>query len=80
MGITSVSCHAAGNVELYREQFIISVKGPRITGRQSFKIRILILSAPGDWFDGKDIIIRRTSLQVSVLKEKRSSEIVEVVS
>ena len=68
-----------GNVEVRREQLIISVKVPRITGRQSLMIRPLILSGPGDLFDGKDKITRRTSSLVTVLKENRSSEEKEAV-
>jgi hypothetical protein len=34
------------------ELLIMSVNGPSMTGRQSLIIRMLILSGPGDLFDG----------------------------
>jgi hypothetical protein len=54
-------------VEVRREQFIISVKGPKMTGRQSFIIRGLILSGPDDLLRGNDKTTRRTSWQVTAL-------------
>ena len=44
MGITSDSFHLSGNVPVSIEQFIISVNGPSITGKQSFNMRALTLS------------------------------------
>ena len=43
MGITSASFHLAGNVLVSIEQLIISVKGPSMTGKQSFSMRALTL-------------------------------------
>ena len=51
-GITSASFHAIGNEDDDSEQFMISVRGPRITGRLCLMTRILTLSLPGDLFDG----------------------------
>ena len=73
-GVISASFHAAGNVEVRREQLIISVSGPRIIGRQSLMTRAFILSGPGDLFSGKDETNWCTSSLVTVRNEKRSSE------
>ena len=74
MGITSATFQAVGNVHVVREQLIMFVSGPSITGRQSLRIREFILSGRGDLFNGREEITRRTSSLVTVLKEKRSSE------
>jgi hypothetical protein len=47
------------------ELLIMSVNGPSMTGRQSLIIRMLILSGPGDLFDGIVVIIRCTSVHVT---------------
>ena len=41
-------------VEVAKEQLMMSVKGPRITGRQSLMMRMLTLSGPGDLLEGID--------------------------
>ena len=73
MGMTSASFNLAGNVQVSIEQLIISVKGPSMTGKQSFSTRAFTLSGPGDLFSGKDATARRTSSAVTVLKLKSSS-------
>ena len=47
------------------EQFIMSVRGPNITGRHSLITRGFILSGPGDLLDGMNKTIRWTSVQVT---------------
>ena len=37
---------------MVNELLMMSVNGPSMTGRQSLIIRMLILSGPGDLFDG----------------------------
>ena len=54
--MSSASFHALGKV-LVTEQLMISVRGPRTTGRQSLIMRGLTLSGPGDLFDGKDVFL-----------------------
>ena len=71
-GITSAAFQASGNVEVAREQFIISVSGPRITDKLSFNTRASTLSGPGDLFVGIAEIIRRTSSTDTDRKFKRS--------
>ena len=72
---TSTTFHAVGNVYVVRDQLInMFVSGPSITGRQSLRVREFILSGPGNLFNGRDQITRRTSSLVTVLKEKSSSE------
>ena len=39
-----------------------------ITGKQSFNMRALTLSGPGDLFSGKDVTTRRTSSHVTGFK------------
>ena len=70
--MTSALFHAVGKVDVFREQLIISVNGPRITGIE-FSDLALTLSGPGDLFRGNDKIIRLTSSQDTDLKLKRSS-------
>jgi hypothetical protein len=43
------------------ELLIMSVNGQSMTGRQSLIIRMLILSGPGDLFDGIVVIMHCTS-------------------
>ena len=73
MGIISASFHLAGNILVSIEQLIISVKGPSMTGKQSFSMRALTLSGPGDLFSGRDATTRRTSSHDTVLKLNSSS-------
>ena len=54
--------HAEGKVEVRREQLIISVRAPKITGSESF------LHASGDLFTYNDKTVRRTSSHVTLLK------------
>ena len=68
MVITSAGFHLAGNVLVSIEQLIMSVKGPSMTGKQSFSMRALTFSGPGDLFSGRDDTTRRTSSYVTVLK------------
>ena len=72
MGIILASFHLAGNVLVSIEQLIISVKGPSMTGKQSFSMQALTLSGPGDLFSSRDATTRRTSSHVTVLKSNRS--------
>ena len=51
---------------------MISVRGPRITGKLSLNIRAFSLSTPGDLFKGREEMIRCTSSQVTALKLKSS--------
>ena len=51
----------------------MSVKGPSMTGKQSFSMVALTLSGPGDLFSGRDATTRRTSSHVTVLKLNSSS-------
>ena len=71
-GMTSARFHAVGKVDVLREQLIITVNGPRITGIE-FSDLALTLSGTGDLFRGNDKIIRLTSSQDKDLKLKRSS-------
>ncbi|XP_068748474.1 uncharacterized protein [Montipora capricornis] len=52
-----------GNVEVAKEQLMVSVNGPRITGRQSLRMRMLTLSRPGDLLEGIDDTICSTCVQ-----------------
>ena len=45
--MTCASFHLAGNVLVSIEQLIISVKGPSMTGKQSFSMREFTLLGPG---------------------------------
>ena len=71
--IALASFHLAGNVLVSIEQLLISVKGPSMTGKQSFSIRALTLSGPGDLFSRRDATTRRTSSHDTVLKLNSSS-------
>lgn len=53
---------------------MMSVKGPRITGRQSLMMRMLTLSGPGDLLEGIDDTIRSTCVQVTGVKLNSSSD------
>jgi hypothetical protein len=63
--MTSAFFHALGYVDVLREQLIISVRGPKITGNESLITCILILSRPGDLLEGIDIIMFCTSVRVT---------------
>ena len=54
------------------EQLMISVKGPKITGRQSLMMRVVTLSGPGDLLNGSDRTVRRTCSHETHLKLKSS--------
>ena len=56
--MTSDTFQEFGNVEVTKEQLMMSVNGPRITGRQSLMIRMLTLWGPGDLLEGIDDTIR----------------------
>ena len=60
------------------EQFIMSVSGPRMTGRLSLLTLMLTLSAPGDLFVGMDKMIRLTPLQITGCKLNKSSMLLAV--
>ena len=64
-GIISAIFQDSGKVEVVNELLIMSVNGPSMTGRQSLIIRMLILSGPGDLFDGIDVIMQCTSVHVT---------------
>ena len=51
--MASASFHLSGNELVRIEQFIISVRGPRMTGRQSLIMRAFTLSGPGALLSGK---------------------------
>ena len=73
IGITSASFHFFGNVPVRIEQSMISVRGPKMTGRQSLIKRVLNLSGPGALLSSRDIATWRTSSHVTVLRLKSSS-------
>ena len=52
----------------------MSVKGPRITERQSLMMRMLTSSGPGDLLEGIDGTIRSTCVQVTGVKLNSSSD------
>ena len=72
--MTSDAFQEFGNVEVTKEQLMMSVNGPRITGRQSLMIRMLTLSGPGDLLEGIDDTIRSTCEQVTRVKLNSSSD------
>ena len=49
-GITSAFLDAAGKVDVSREQLMIFVSGPRMTGRQSLIMRAWTLSGQRELF------------------------------
>ena len=73
-GMTSDAFQEFGNVEVAKEQLIMSVNGPGMTGRQSLMMHMLTLSGPGDLLEGIDDTIRSTCVQVTGLKLKSSSD------
>jgi len=52
---------------------MMSVNGPRITGRQSLMMRMLTLSGPGVLLEGIDDTICSTSVKVTGVKLNSSS-------
>lgn len=79
--MTSAVFHVVGNVFVIMEQLIISLIGPKMTGRQSLIIRALTLSEPGDLIDGRDKMTRRVHILTGgVLNLKSSSGIRGTVS
>ena len=72
--MTSEAFQEFGNVEVAKEQLMMSVVGPRTTGRQSLMMRILTLSGPGDLLEGIDDTIRSTCVQVTGVKLNNSSD------
>ena len=72
--MTSDAFQEFGKVEVAKEQLMMSVKGPRITGRQSLMMRMLTLSGPGDLLEGIDDTIRSTCVQVTGVKLNSSSK------
>ena len=68
-----------GNVEVAKEQLMVSVNRPRITGRQSLRMRIPTLSRPGDLLEVIDDTICSTCVQVNGVKLNNSSDEVLVV-
>ena len=71
--MTSGAFQEFGKVEVAKEQLMMSVKGPKITGRQSLMMRMLTLSRPGDLLEGIDDTIRSTCTQVTGVKLNSSS-------
>ena len=67
--MTSDAFQELGKVEVAKEQLMMSVKGPRITGRQSLMMRM-----PGDLLEGIDDTIRSTCVQVTGVKLNSSSD------
>ena len=53
-GMTSASFQTLENVDEAKKQLMITVRGPRITGKLSLITRIETLSLPGDLFEGID--------------------------
>ena len=72
--MTSDAFQEFGKVEVAKEQLMMSVKGPRITGRHSLMMRMLTLSGPGDLLEGIDDTIRSTCVQVTGVKLNSSSD------
>ena len=72
--MTSDAFQEFGKVEVAKEQLMRSVKGPRITGRQSLMMRMLTLSGSGDLLEGIDDTIRSTCVLVTGVKLNSSSD------
>ena len=72
--MTSDAFREFGKVEVAKEQLMMSVKGPRVTGRQSLMMSMLTLSQPGDLLEGIDDTIRSTCVQVTGVKLNSSSD------
>ena len=67
--MTSEAFQELGKVEVAKEQLMMSIKGPRITGRQSLMMRM-----PGDLLEGIDDTIRSTCVQITGVKLNSSSD------
>ena len=52
--MTSDAFQEFGHVEVAKEQLMMSLNGPRITGRQSLMVRMLTLLGPVDLLEGID--------------------------
>ena len=72
--MTSEAFQEFGNLEVVKEQLMMSVIGPRITGRQSLMMSMQTLSGPGDLLEGIDDTIRSTCVQVTRVKLNNSSD------
>ena len=77
--MTSDAFQEFGNVEGAKEQLMMSVNGPRITGRRSLMMKMLTLSGLGDLLEGIDDTIRSTCVQVTGVKLNSSSYVFLVV-
>ena len=75
--MTSEAFQEFGNVEVVKELLMMSVIGPRITGRQSLMMRMLTLSGPGDLLEGIDDTIRSICAQVKVKLNNSSDEVLD---
>ena len=53
--MTSVTFQSEGNVDVRRDQLMISVRGPSTTCRQTVITLALTLSGPGALFNGSDL-------------------------
>ena len=73
-GMTSDAFQEFGNVEVAKEQLMMSANGPGMTGRQSLMMRMLTLLGPGDLLEGIDDTIFLTCVQVTGVKLKSSSD------
>ena len=58
--MTSDAFQEFGNVKVAKERLMMSVNGPRITGRQSLMMRMMTLSGPGNLLEGIDDTICST--------------------
>ena len=77
--MTSDAFQEFGNVEVTKEQLMMSVNGPRITGRQSLMVCMLTLLGPGDLLEGIDNTISSICVQVTGVKLNSSSAEVLIV-
>ena len=60
--------HSLGKILVVKDEFMMCVRGPEITCKQSLMIRMFILSGPGYLIFSIAIMIRRTLMQVTGLK------------
>jgi hypothetical protein len=73
-GIISAIFQDSGYVEVVNELLMMPVNGPSMTWRQCLIIRMLILSGPGDLFDGIDVIMCWISVHVTGVNLNNSVE------
>lgn len=66
--MTSDTFQEFRNVDVVKEQLMMSVNGPMITGRQSLIKCMLPLLGPGDLLEGIDDTIHLTCIQVTEVK------------